>query len=618
MFSFSPLTLSLLTALLPALIGSAEAKVTASSTGEAPDGVKENKPKPDYIADGLLGSGWGDGVVGHGEGSWVELDLNANTAMESVSIWPGNLSQGARSYREFDRPRTLRVWVDGKQQGGDVRIEDRMQRVDIDLPVTGRKLKIEVVDVYEGFVYSDLYIAEIAVNYVKGDTGKAVDRVETWRQSAEGVKLQAKYEEQLLAMYEQHKANSDDDASLDFLVTAAAEGPEYIRKKVSSLVPEGFRASGIVPDERAMLAIRKLKNPNMIPGLEMAALRAVGKQQKEILEIIEIFYAWQDLMGGGRRNIKAWGERGWEVGALQSFGEPMAIEADQLGNLVIGDIGNNRVQQFDPSGVSNRQWGAKRDVSNAWFDATRRWYAAGSKASEEQGGFVNPVDVEIIPGKDEMDGFAVLDSRNRLQIYDPEGNPQIGWTVDIDYKQKDKVGGEGYLIWIAKKKVMVVIIGDEGRVYTLDSEEVGRYTLKDGVPNAVEVGKDGKLYMVYGSKIVSYNATDGFRYQTVIDDATLGEGFEDVDLEIDEEGRMWVLTDTGWLFKFKKPGKLEWKIRGSTVELERPRFAVHQGIAYITDRDRILVVDALQMHIDEEEAKEQSAEEASGGSGGKK
>jgi hypothetical protein len=119
--------------------------------------------------------------------------------------------------------------------------------------------------------------------------------------------------------------------------------------------------------------------------------------------------------------------------------------------------------------------------------------------------------------------------------------------------------------------------------------------------------------MVYGSKIVSYNATDGFRYQIVIDSATLGEGFEDVDLEIDEEGRMWVLTDTGWLFKFKKPGKLDWKIQGSTVELARPRFAVHQGIAYITDRDRILVVDALQMHIDQEQA----AEEA-GAEGGKK
>lgn len=603
MFSFS------LASLLTLMSAGAQAKVTASSIGEAVDGVKENKPKAEYVADGLLGSGWGDGAVGHGAGSWVEVELGAATAMESVSIWPGNLSQGARSYREFDRPRVIRLWVDGKQQGGDIRIEeDRMQRLDIDLAVTGRKLKIEVVEVYDGLVYSDLYIAEIAVNYVKGDTGKAVDRVEAWRQGPEGAKLQAKYEEQLLAMYEQHKANSDDDASLDFLVAAAAEGPEYLRKKVSSLVPEGFRASGIVPDEKAMLAIRKLKNPNMIPGLEMAALRAIGKQQREIEEIIEIFYAWQDLVGGGRRNIKAWGERGWEVGALQGFGEPMAIEADQLGNLIVGDIGNNRVQMFDPSGVSNRQWGAKRDVSNAWFDGTRRWYAAGSKASDEQGGFINPVDIEIIPGKDELDGFAVLDARNRLQIYDPEGNPQIGWTVDIDHKQQDKVGGEGYLVWVAKKKALVAIVGDEARVYTLDSEEIGRYTLKDGVPKAAEMGKDGKLYLVYGDRIVSYNPLDGFRYQTVIDSATLGEGFEDIDIDLDEEGRMWVLTDTGWLFKFKKPGKLEWKIRASQVELERPRLAVYQGIAYITDRDRILTVDALQMHVDEVEAQEGSGQ----------
>lgn len=583
------------------------AKMTASSIGEDPNGEKDKKPKAEWAADGLLESGWGDGAMGHGENSWLELDLGTNIKMESISVWPGNLSRGARSYKEFDRPRTFRIVVDGQPQGEPIRVEDRMQRVDIPLDVTGRKVRLEVIDVYEGIVYADLYIAEISVNYTKGDTGKAVDKVEAWRQGPEGSKLQAKYEEQLLAMYEQHKANSDDNESLQFLVKAAAEGPEYLRKKVSSLVPEGFRASGIVPDEKAMLAIRKLKNPNMIPGLEMAALRAVGQAQKDILEIVEIFYAYQDLLGGGRRNIQAWGEEGWEVGALQSFGEPIAIESDQLGNLLLTDVANNRVQQFDPNGLSVRQWGAKRDVSKVWFDGVHRWYAAGSAADDAQGAFINPVDVEILPGKDEADGFAVLDAKNRIQIYDTEGNPTIGWTVGIDHEMQDKVGGEGYLAYIPKKKLLVAIVGSNAKVYTLDSEEVASYKIADGVPKGAEVGKDGRLYLVFGDKVTAYNPEDGFRYQTLIDSKILGEGFEDMDVELDEEGHLWVLTDTGWVFKFKKPGKLEWKLKVSEVELIRPRFAIYQGRLYITDRNRILVVDALQMHTDEEQAKEEAA-----------
>jgi hypothetical protein len=587
------------------LTTAALARVTASSTAEAPDGIKENKPKPELAFDGLLSTGWGEGAMGHGEGSWLEIEPGGTIKLESVSIWPGNLVKGARSYREFDRPRVLRVLADGKVVG-EIRLEDKMQRADIELetPVDARKIRVEIVEAYEGFVYADLYIAEVGLNYTKGDTGKAVDKVEAWRAGAEGVKLQARYEEQLLAMYEQHKADFGDRPSLEFLVDAAADGPEYLRKKVSQLVPEGFRASGIVPDEKAMLAIRKLKNPNMIPGLELAALRAVGKAAKEIQEIIEIFYAYQELMGGGRRNIKPWGERGWEVGAFQCFNEPLAIESDALGNLYIADTGNNRVQLFDPSGISVKQWGLAPDVAHDWFDGYRKWYASGARASTEQGAFINPVDVEIIPGKDEQDGFAVLDAKRRLQIYDYTGQPVIGWTVGIEHDMEDKKGGDGYLAWLPKKKLLLAIIGNEGRLYSLDSEEVGRFKIEDGTPNAVEVGKDGRLYMVFGDKIVSYNGVDGFRYQTVIDSEILGEGFEDMDLTIDEEGKLWVVTDRGWIYKFKKPGKLEWKTRISEIDLEHPRLAVYQGIAYITDRDRIIKVDALQMHLDEVQAQE--------------
>jgi hypothetical protein len=148
----------------------------------------------------------------------------------------------------------------------------------------------------------------------------------------------------------------------------------------------------------------------------------------------------------------------------------------------------------------------------------------------------------------------------------------------------------------------VAFVGDEAVAYALDgkqdSQELFRWEVEDGTPNSVEVGKDGRLYMTFGSDVIAYN-TDGFRYGKVFGDEILGEGFEDVDLTVDEEGRLWALTDTGWVFNFKKPGKLEWKVQISEVELIRPRFAVSQGLVFYTDRDRVVKVDALQRHEQE-------------------
>lgn len=591
----------MLSLLLASTLAFAGGKATASSVKEESDG----KRVAELAFDGLLASGWAEGEVGYGEGSWLELDLGAPTSLESVSIWPGNLADGAQSYREYSRPRLIRLVLDGKPIGDPIRLQDQMQRKDIAVDATARTVRVEVIEVFEGGVYADLYIAEMAVNFTEGERARAVEKVDAWRMSKEGQKLQAAFEEQVLAAYDAHKADSDDLESLKFLQSAAGDGPEYLRKKVGALVPIGYRAAAIVPDPKAMDAIRKLKDPNGIPGLEMAALREIGRKQKEILEVVEIFYAYAELIGGGRKNIDPWGESGWEVGAIRSFEEPIAVEVDAYGQVWIADTGNNRIQRFTPDGVSDRQWGAKADVTNRWFSGTRKWYVGGSAAGEKQGEFVNPLDIELLPGKEE-NGFVVLDALGRIQVFDAEGRPTIGWTMRVDSPAEARVGGEGYLAWIPRKKELVAIIGKQAAVYTLDSEEVARWTVEDGTPNAVEVGKDGRLYMVFGKSVVSYSPS-GYRYQEVMDETLFGEGFEDMDLTRDEEGRLWALTDTGWLFKLKKPGKLDWKVRVSEVELVRPRVAVIQGLAFVTDRDRILRVDALQMHLDELQAEENEA-----------
>lgn len=595
-------------AALLAPLSIAHAKPAGSSVAEDMDG----KHGPDLALDGLLSTGWGEGGMGHGDGAWWEFDLAAATKIEAVSVWPGNLKQGARSYREYARPKLIRVLVDGAVQGEPVRLQDEMQRRDIPLDVTGKKVRIEVIEVFEGAVFADLYLSEVAVNFTEGERGRAVEKVEAWRASKEGAKLQAKHEEEVLAAYELHKASSDENPGLEFLMSTAGDGPMFLRRKVGSLVPEGYRIAAIVPDPKAMDAIRKLKDSNGIPGLEMAALRSIGDAEKEIREIVEIFYAYQEIVGGGRRNIQAWGETGFEVGALRSFGEPLALEIDRFGGIYVADTGNNRLQQFSQEGLSARQWGLPSDVSSTWFGGKRKWYASGSAPADGQNGFTNPVDVQLIPGK-EADRFAVLDAAGRVQIYDTEGNPVIGWTVRIDGQIQPKVGGEGYLAWVPKKEHLVVFLADEAITFTLDSEEVARWKVKDGTPNAVEVGKDSRLYMAFGANVIAYN-TDGFRYGTIFGSELLGKGFEDLDLTLDEEGRLWALTDTGWAFKFKKPGKLEWKVRVTDVDFVHPRFAVSQGMLFVTDRDRIVKADALQIRTDELE-EERAKAEAEGGAG---
>lgn len=593
-----PLMLAALVASGPAL---AAGSATASSTLQDADG----KHPADLAFDGLLGTGWAEAEIGPGAGTWLEVDLGSATKIDSVSIWPGNLSKGERTFKEYGRPKVIQVVIDGQKVGEPLRIQSVMKRIDIPVEGNGRKVRLEFTEAFEGGVYTDMFVAEVAVNFTEGERARAVEKVDAWRASKEGQALQKKYEDQALAAYEKHKADAYDKASLEFLMDAAGEGPEYLRKKVTSLVPLGYRAAALVPDEMAMSAIRKLKDPTGIPGLEYAAMRALGKQQREIIDTIEYFRAWRDLQGGGRRNIRAFGETGWEVGALQGFGEPLAVEADRFGNAMVVDTGNNRIQRYTPQGVSDKQWGAPKDVTEYWFGSRRPWYAAGSFAAEDSGAFRNPVDIEMIPGK-EADGFVVFDASGRLQIFDEEGVGQIGWTVAVDDQMQPKVGGEGYLAFLPKKKQIIAIIGNDATVYDLNSEKLGQWVIKDGTPNAVEVGEDQKLYMAFGDEIITYNA-DGFRYGTVIDEKTLGEGFEDMDLTLDEKGDLWVLVDTGWVFKFKGTKKLEWKLKAVDHELIHPRFAVMQGNLLITDRDSVLPIDAMQMHLDEVQAAEDAA-----------
>ena len=570
---------------------------------------------PSLLAfDGLLKSGWGEGAPGNGEGSWLELDLGRATEVSSLSLWPGNLKEGAKSFREYSRPRAVQIYVDDAPVGGVVNLEDKPRRYDIPLAAKGqkvkaKKIKVEVKEVYEGIVFSDLFVAEIAVDF---PNGASVDKLEAWRKGKDGTAQQTAFETKVEEAYAAQKASEfGDDAAFALLTDAVADGAPYLRDRVKALVPDGYRASAITSDPKAQEALRKLKDPNAIPSFQLAMLRATGDEAKALQDVVEIFEAYQELIGGGNRNVPYWGASGWEPGALRGFDEPLAMALDREGNVYVADTGNNRVQQYAENGRPVRQWGPKADITDAWFEDGRKWYVSGAKPGTGPGEFITPLDVEILPRK-EGDAFAVLDARGRVQVFNPDGSPASSWSVSAANPPEPGLGGTAYLVYVPQKERLYAIIQDEAIGFDATGAEVARWEIKDGTPKAAGLGPGGKMLMAFGEGIVAFDP-DGFRYGAWSEAGALGQGFEDLDLAMDAQERVWAITDLGQVFLFKKNGKVEFSVSATTRQVRHPRMVVRDGIVHFTNDDRVEVIDALQARMDQEA---DAAEE--GGKKGKK
>lgn len=576
----------------------AAASVTASSTADTEAG----RMPASLAVDGLLSTGWAEGASGDGDGEWLELDLGRSTKLTSISIWPGDMKQGKRSFRESGRPKLIRVLVDGVQVGEPVRMLDRMQRLDLPVDVTGRKIRIVLDESFGGFVFSDTYIAELAVNFP--DLGAKAEGWQSWLQSAAAERAHQQFEAELQERYDIYKAAEfGDREALAWITDACAEGEPWLRLEAQRRVGEGYRAQAIRSSARAQEALRKLKDANAIPALEMAMLRSTGAERQMLADTVEIFYAYQELVGNQGRTAPPWGESGFWKGALRGFDEPLAIERDAEGNLYVADIANSRIQRFGTNGLVNRTWGGEADITETWFEEGRPFYVSGSLPSQDKGRFVNPLDIELLPEKDGT-GMVVLDAARRVQVFDSSGVTTATWTVDSLNIPQDGRGGEGYLAWIPKKKRLLAFIGDEAVAYDLQGTELDRWEVKHGSPDAVEVLKNGTLLLAFRDEIWQYSA-DGFPHSVRIDESILGRGYEDIDLTVDEDGKLWALTDDGVIHKFKKPGKLDFQVRVADYSLGHQRLAVYDGMAWFTYDDRIVAVDAYQAWMDAATAPEE-------------
>ena len=577
--------------MLLTLIAAQAATIRASSTHKDADGTHAAI----RAFDGSFESGWAEAKPGSTEGEWLEIDLGRTTQIDNLAIWPGNLKKGSRSFREYSRPRTIQIFLDGKPHGNPVILEDKMHRARVDVNARGRKVRLTIQDAYEGIVFTDTHIAEVAINFPTGPLA----RYDAWLKSADAQRRHKQFSEALDDAYlKQKDSEFGDKDALQFLMDAVAEGPPYARSKVSALVPLGYRAQAAPASAKAMKALRLLKDANAIPAFEMAALRATGEVESQAQQTAELLRAYQDMIGQQHSNVPFWGQSGWNLGALQSFGEPLAMDMDQDGNIFVADTGNNRVQRFTLDGRAEKQWGAGADLADAWFQNGRAWYASGAKPGTQTGEFINPVDVTVIPTK-EGDGFAALDAEGRVQVFDPQGRPVISWALSTSKKPRPGLGGDGYLLYLPKHNALLAVMQNEARMHGLDSEELAAWKISDGAPRAAEADTKGNVLFSYGDQIIKWHP-EGFRYGTVITKEQLGQGHEDLDMAFDEKNKLWVLTDNGTVIKFKRPGTIDFSVRAVDRPLKHPRIVVREGMVFVMSDDRIEQVDALQAKMDAE------------------
>lgn len=561
--------------------------------------------------DGLLSTGWSEGEMGVGEGSWIELDLGEATDVASVSIWPGDLSNGERSLKENGRPHTVTVTLEGGDEpiSRQVRVRDGakvgLQRVDVDVRGTARTIRITIDDAYAGFLYNDTYIAEVAVNFSTrtGSTAKAMDRLAQWQESRAGVSASEAHETEVIRLFDViDQAEFGDRDSLRTLMGFATDGAPYLQEQVRRYVPAGYRIQALPPDPMSIEALLKIKDPNAIPALRVAALRS-GKQLATKLKVAASYFeAFASLDSGGRRSIPIWGDTGWERGALQGLGEPLAIGLGVYGDVYVADVANHRVQVFTREGTVRSAWGrGEPEVTQAWYGGKREFYVAGSAPSTDPGGFSNPIDLTVVQDKDDETVY-VLDALGRVQWFRGSTGERLGgFTAQAETGVSPGVGGEGFVL-VVKGKV-VVVWGNEVIVHDEEGTELSRYDLEEGVPVDVVGMKNGKLLVGYRDLVAIYNL-DGFRHGDVLEDA-LPRGYESYTMTLDERGKLWIVTDHGYALKYKKPGKEDYRVQWKSVGVDVPRIAVFEDLLHVAHGDAIEVVDALELKAEAELAAEE-------------
>jgi ligand-binding sensor domain-containing protein len=121
-----------------------------------------------------------------------------------------------------------------------------------------------------------------------------------------------------------------------------------------------------------------------------------------------------------------------------------------------------------------------------------------------------------------------------------------------------------------------------------------RWAIEDGVPVAATALKNGKLALGFQGEVVTYDL-DGYRQGVLFDGDAFPGGAEFWDMQLDEKGKLWLVTDNGLAVKYKRPGKVDYQVQWTDLAVSAPRFTVREDMLHITNLGKILKVDALEV-----------------------
>jgi len=538
--------------------------------------------------DGLLTTSWAEDAPGLGSGEWLEVDLGRNVKIERISVWGGAF--GSREEWQ-GRGRLAEATILVKGPGGELEksmtFGDRFGRRDVSVDSEVRTLRITIDAVHEGTIFADTHIAEIAFDFTAAPNPAwqvAIDKSISRSRSLRAAPTKAA--EALEAAFQACKNNDDYSRNFRAIGLHAVRGPEYLLGQVKAHVPAGYRLQFLQFDEAAFEKMGRLKDPNAISYLEVAALGAVKDDDRVwLLDTVDLFKAHQDLRRTSRSTVPNWGSSGMEPGAFMGRGEPLSISADSSGNVWVADVGNNRVQRLSPQGTSNLVLGGEgRVVAREWFGEELP-YASGATPGREAGQFVQPLHLSV----GNYDLAAVIDAELRVQVFDTEGKVTSTWQIDTSWRPEAGTGnGTPIITWLGDD--FYFLLGDEVFIYSAKGKLKKRYHLEGGGVQCAVIAAGGRLLVrhVGDREIIEYTPADGFRQGRWTKKGVPDDGSEDWDMATDEKDNLYVVTDAGKVYKWNKRGKFIKEIPIFENPRDMPRIAVFGPTIYVAAKDEIV------------------------------
>jgi hypothetical protein len=564
-------------------------RVTIEASSAYDDGQTDRSAEVAF--DGRLDTSWSEGQAGAGVDEWIEIDFGEFREITSVFVWGGEFSGGSKQYGERNRLKVaeLIVTTDGGGQTHTVEFGDRYTSQEVRVNAQVRKTRLVIKEVYEGSIFDNTHVAEIAFDY-PARMGEGAAAMSEWKEGKAYEAELVAYEEALDKAFDECKVGENYSANFKFISNAAVYGAPYLQAAVLEHVPAGYRGAFMEFDEVAIKYLQKLKDVNVIPYLETGVAKAMGEDRFWLEDLLKAFRAHEELISSRRPTIPNWGVSGLEPGALNGRGEPLAVDVNSSGLVHVADTANNRVQWYATDGRLAGGMGREAGIAWSWFGSEGDPYATGAAPGDGAKEFEQPVYLAV----GNYDVVAVIDSTKRVQTFDEEGNAMGDWVIPSDV---EILSGRGCATPIISwwEDHFFFMLGREVWGYQATGEQVIKFETSDDILAGVIL--DGRLLVRHeGLDVVEYAIEDGFCQGKWLRKPVEDDGSEDWDMATDAEDNLYVATDAGWVYVYNKRGKFDRKIQVFTHPKNAMRIAVSPGMEtlYVTAEDTVHRVDLSQ------------------------